>query len=326
MRRALLVVCLAACGDNAPACGHVELLAVNRNIWGGHIAVDAERVYYSDYDNGEGIHLLWRQPRDGGQPLVIAARDVASRFGFGMAVDDAYVYWAAENEPAGYALLATPRLGGRTLELTAISECTATAVAVDTINSYAGSRHCNNGVIDVPARVMAVPHLGGGPRELWTSDAADVSALAAIDGVVFIGTSAGLWRASETATELIDGTPTYHVVISGDELVSSTAEAIVTRPLAGGAAQTLYTFHTPITEPRAFAVDSNDLYIAEPPELVFLTRGGEPTSIVDNIGAAITHIVARDGHAYWATLALPSSLGLIDTFSGGVMRVERPCQ
>jgi hypothetical protein len=325
MRWALVLVSLAGCGDNAPECGHVQLLEANRNIWGGHIAIDDERVYYSDYDNGFGTHLVFRQPRDGGQPLVIAARDEASRFGFGMAVDAAFVYWSAENEPAGYALLATPRLGGRTLELSAISECTATAVAVDAINAYASSRLCNNGTIDVAAKVIAVPHAGGASREVWTSPDADVVDLAARDGVVFIATSAGLVRASDVATELVDGRPTYHAVIAGGELIYSTNESIIARPLAGGEPQTLYTFVTPISEPRAFGVDGTDLYIAEPPQMLFLPRGGEPTPIVRDMGAVITHIVARDGHAYWSTLAVPGSIGLFDTFSGGTMRVAAPC-
>jgi hypothetical protein len=325
MRRALVLLGLAGCGDNAPACGHVALLDANRNIWGGHIAVDDERVYYSDYANQVGTHLVFRQPRDGGQPLVIAAREQASRFGFGMAVDATHVYWTAENEPTGYALLATPRLGGRTLELSAISECTATAVAVDAIDAYASSRRCNNGTIDVPAKVIAVPHAGGPSREVWTSTDADVIDLAALDGVVFIATSAGLVRASAVATELVDGRPTYHVVIAGDELIYSTEEAIVVRPLAGGEPQTLYTFVSPVSQPRAFGVDGTDLYIAEPPQMLFLPRGGRPTPIVRDMGAAITHIVARDGHAYWSTLAVPGSIGLFGTFSGGTMRVAAPC-
>jgi hypothetical protein len=326
MRRALLVLCLAGCGDNAPACGYVQLLTVNRNIWGGHIAVDDERVYFSDYNNGIGTHLVFRQPRDGGQALVIGARGESSRFGFGMTVDGDVLYWSAENEPAGYSLLATPRLGGTTVELSAVSECTAHGVAVDAVNAYAGAVRCNNGVTDVPARVTAVPKTTGMSREIWTSTTADVSDLVAVDGIVFIATTAGLVRVTETATELLDGRPSYHVVIAGDELIYSTEEAILSRPLGDGEPHTLYSFRTPISQPRAFGVDGTDLYIAEPPEMIFLPRGGEPTPLVDDMGAAITHIVARDGYAYWATLAVPGSIALLGTYSGGVMRVARPCQ
>jgi len=66
--------------------------------------------------------------------------------------------------------------------------------------------------------------------------------------------------------------------------------------------------------------------LSEPPELVYLAEGGEPMSIVGDMGRAITHIVARDGAAYWPTLAQPDSIAVLGTFSGGVFRVNRPCQ
>lgn len=323
--RVAVAACLAACagcGDNEPPCGHVAVLDANRNIWAGHIAVDGENVFYSDYDNGVGTHLVFRQPREGGQPLVIAARGETHRFGFGMAIDDAFLYWSAESEPIGYTLFATPVLGGRSVQLGALSECTASGIAVDTVGAYAGAIRCN----EMPARVIAVPHDGSGARTIWESVDADVSALAAFAGDVFIATTAGLWRVTPLATELLDGHAIYHVVVEGDELVYSTEEAILALPLAGGAPRTLHEYRTPITEPRPFAVDAGDLYIAEPPELVFLPRDGMPTPIVRDIGAPVTHITARDGAAYWPTLAVPGSLGLIGTFSGGVMRVDRPCR
>ena len=325
-----LVACVAAagCGDNASACGALELLDANRNIWVGHIAVDDERVYYSDYDNGFGTHLVFRQPKDGGQALVIAARDEFARFGFGMAVDASYLYWTAEAEPVGYTLWATPVLGGRTFDLTGVSGCTAHGIAVDSINAYAGAVRCNNGTSDVHSRVMAVPHNGTGPFEIWSSADADVSEIAAVDGTVFIATTAGLVRIDAFGTrDLLDGRPSYHVEINGDELLYSTQEDIRALPLAGGAPRTLFTFRTSITNPRPFASDGGDLYVAEPPELVFVPAGGgAPMSIVHDMGAAITHIVARGGSAYWTTLALPGSLGIPGTFSGGVLRVRRPCQ
>jgi hypothetical protein len=293
---------------------------------GQHFAVDEARVYYSDYNNGIGTRLVFRQPRDGGQPLVIAARGEDSQFGFGMVVVDDELYWSAQKEPAGYSLLATPRLGGTTIELTPISECPGFGVAVDATTAYAGSVRCNNGISDIEARVTAVPRATGTPRVIWSSPDADVYDVVAIDGVVFAATTVGLLRITDTATETLDGRSTYHIVLAGDELIYSTEEAVLARPLAGGAPQTLYTFHTSIELPRAFAVEGTDLYIAEPPEMYFLPRGGEPSLLVDNMGGAITHIVARDGYAYWATLALPGSIGLLNTYSGGVLRVARPCQ
>jgi hypothetical protein len=324
-----LIACIAGllasagCGDNEPPCGHVEVLDANRNIWPGHIAVDAERVYYSDYDNGFGTHLVFRQPRDGGQPLVIGARGMSDRFGFGMATSASHLYWSAEDIAGGYHLLATPLLGGTTLELTAISTCTANGIAVDELAAYGGSVRCE----DQPARVIAKDRDGGPAREVWTSLDADVSGLAATGGTVYIATSAGLQRVDAGGVlVLLDGRPTYHVVISGDQVVYSTDESIRTFPVAGGAPRTLYTFRTPVTELRAFAVDGDDLYIAEPPELVFVAGDAEPITLVRDIGAVVTHITARDGAAYWSTLAVRGSLGVIGSFSGAVMRVARPCR
>jgi len=62
---------------------------------------------------------------------------------------------------------------------------------------------------------------------------------------------------------------------------------------AGGGARTLYTFHTPVSQPRPFAVDGEDLYVVEANELVYIPSGGEPLSLVSEMGAAITHIAAR---------------------------------
>ncbi|HEY5923979.1 MAG TPA: hypothetical protein VIV11_20005 [Kofleriaceae bacterium] len=326
--RSALALCLAACagcGDNEPACGHVQALNWNRNIWGGHIAVDGELVHYTDYDNGVGTKLLFRQPRDGGQALVIAARDTFSRIGFDMVASAGLVYWSAELEPFGYVLLATPVTGAGTVTVMSISECTATGVAIDGTNAYASSLRCNNGIDDLPARVVAGPLSGGDPVELWSSSDADVADLVAFDGEVVLATTGGLIRIGAAGTTLLDGRSSFHVELAGDEIVYSTDDAIVALPIAGGAGRTLYEFRTPITNPRAFAIDAGDLYVSDSPELVFVPQGGELFTIVHDMGAAITHIVARDGFAYWATLAVPGSLGPFGTFSGGVLRVMRPC-
>lgn len=324
MRYALVIglaVC-AGCGDNLPECGFVHTLAANRNIWGGQIAVDDTLVYYSDYDNGIGTHLIFRQPREGGQKLVIAARDETSRFGYGMATDDTYLYWTAEIAEAGYTLFATPRLGGASIQLGLVGMCTAHGVAVDSINAYAGSIRCNGS----PAQVIAAPHAGGGGGVIWSSTDADVSAIAARNGEAVIATTNGLFRVTPTATELLDGHSTYQVVIVGDDIVFSTTEAVIAMPYAGGAQRTLYTFHTPVSQPRAFAIDGDDLYVVEPPELVYVHTGDKPITLVEDMGLAITHIAARDGSAYWPTLAVPGSPAVLDAFNGAVFRVTPPCQ
>ena len=329
MRCAVATACLiataAGCGDNAPACGHVEVLDANRNIWGGHIAVNDDFFFYSDYDF-YAAKLVLRQPLGQRQAYVVGAAGTLDRLGFGMAVDATNLYWATESDPVGYTLFATPLQGGPPINLTAISECTALGIAVDAVNVYAGAVRCNNGLGDIRSRVVVTPLDNSGPFELWNSAGSDVSAIAARDGIAYLATTAGLVRVDRFGTsETLDGRPSYHAEIDGDELYYSTQEAIIALPLTGGPAHTVYSFRTSVDEPRAFAVDDGELYISEPPQLVFVAPGREPESIVRNMGATITHMVAHRGQAYWATLAMPESIGLLDTFSGGVMRVSRPC-
>lgn len=322
--RVVLVLGLAAClgcGDNEPACGHVQLLDGNRNIWSGQIAVDDRFVFYTDYDNGFGTHLLFRQLREGGERLVIGSRGFDATLGYGMASDGQRVYWAADDGESGFSLLATPVLGGSTTVLGGISSCMARGVAFDEVNAYAGSVRCEQ----EPARVIAAPRDGSAASEIWSSRDADVSSLAAIGGDALVATSAGLYRVGPAGTTLIDGRPTYHVEIDGDRVVYSTQEHIFAQPLAGGAPEVLYTFETPVTQPRAFASDAGDLYVSEPPRMIFVPAGGEPRPLVGDMGTAITHIAARDGAAYWSTLALPELSGLPGTFSGATFRVLRPC-
>lgn len=322
--RLALAACLAACagcGDNEPACGHVEILDANRNIWSGQIAVDDRFVFYTDYDNGIGTHLLFRQLREGGDRLVIGARGYDASLGYGMASDGRSVYWAADDRDIGSKLLATPVLGGSTNELAGISPCTARGIAFDEVNIYAGSLRCD----DEPAHVIAAPRDGSTPTEIWTSLDADVSSLAAIGGDALVATTAGLYRVSPAATTVLDGRATYHVEIDGDRIVYSTDEQILAQPLAGGPPQTLYTFETPITQPRAFASDAGDLYISEPPRMIFVAAGGTPQALVRDMGSPVTHMTARDGAAYWSALAAPGALGLPGSFSGATSRVLGPC-
>src|SRR5687767_3825600 len=150
--RIALAACLVACGDNAPECGYVELLSHGRNIWPAQIAVDDRYVYYSDYDNGSGVHLVFRQPRDGGDERVFASRARAVSFGYGMAVDARNVYWAAELD-IGYTLFATPVTGASTIDIGVVSACVARGIAVDAVNVYGGAVRCEG----VAARVLAFP-------------------------------------------------------------------------------------------------------------------------------------------------------------------------
>lgn len=197
-------------------------------------------------------------------------------------------------------------------------------VAVDEVAAYAGSINCDAG----PAIVTAVPHDGTPQHELWSSMDADVQGIAAAGGEVWIATTEGLVHVHADGTqELVDPQPSYQAIVQGDQLYYSTNEKIAVMPLAGGAPHRLYTYAAPILDPRPFAIDTGDLYIALGRQLLFLPAGGsEPQVLVHDMGAAITNVTARDGAVYWPTLVAPSQLELLDTFSGGVFRAVRPCQ
>ena len=51
----------------------------------------------------------------------------------------------------------------------------------------------------------------------------------------------------------------------------------------------------------------------------------QPVELVEDAGTMVAYLFARDRVAYWSALALPNTLGLADTQSGGVMRVIAPC-
>ena len=324
--RGVLALCLAVgCGDNATDCGYSHVLTQLRNIWAGQLAVGDANVYYSDYDvDGAGTHVVFRQPRNGSPEIAIGVRPVNHAFGFGMAVDDTYIYWTAQADPTGYALFATPLEGGRALQIATLPSCDPHGLAADARYRYAGWARCNNGGSDVPAAVIAVAG-DGTATKIWESSTADVEELATRDGTLFIATTGGLYRVAGTDTMLLEGTSTHRVQLMADEVVYSTDEGIFARPLGGGLARRLYTFATASDEPRAFAIDDAGLYVSEPPRIVYVANGGEPVPVVENPGSGIAHLIARDHDVYWSANAMFGSPGTPYSFSGGVMRATAPC-
>ena len=321
----LVVALVAGCGDNAGDCGYTHLLTQLRNIWAGQLAVGESSIYYSDYDvDGEGTHIVFRQPRDGSPEIAIGYRPFDHAFGFGMALDDAYVYWAAQADPAGYALFATPLEGGRALQLATMPACDPHGIASDGLYRYAGWARCSDGGADVPAAVIAIAG-DGTSTKIWESTTADVEELAARAGTLYIATTAGLYQLTGADAILLDGSPTHRLVLTADELVYSTDEAILARPLSGGSARRVYTFVTDIGQQRAFAVDDTGLYVSEPPQILYVANEREPITLVANPGTGIAHLIARDHGVYWSANAMFGSPGTPYSFSGGVMRATAPC-
>lgn len=327
MQRCLLALgVLAGCGDNAVDCGFAHGLTSIRNIWPLQLALDDTYVYYSDYNNdGVGTHVVWRQARLGGQEIAIAARPRGLSFGGGMAVDETHLYWTAGIDPAGYAIFATPREGGNTIELAAFGNtCEARGVAVDATAVYGGSIRCN----DLPAQVIRVLR-DGTTTVIWTSMVADVEDIAAHDGRVYIATTMGLVEIVADVPMLVDGHPTRRLQVTPDQLLYSTDEGVFERAHTGGSeriARRLYIFETEISNTRAFALDEAGLYVSEPPRIMFVpTPNAEGQELIVDAGEGVEYLRAHRRNAYWAALTLPGEISFPNSFSGGVLRVTAPC-
>lgn len=324
MQRCVLALSLlAGCGDNLADCGFAHGITSLRNIWPLQLALDDTYVYYSDYNNdGVGTHVVWRQARLGGQEIAIAARPPGHGFGGGMAVDETHLYWTAQIDPAGYAILTTPREGGGTLQLAALGNtCDARGVAVDATAVYAGTIRCN----DLPAQVLRVLR-DGTTSVIWSSMVADVEDLGAIDGHVYIATTMGLVEIVADVPMLVDGHPTHRLQVTPEQLLYSTDEGVFGRAHTGGLARRFYTFETAIGNPRAFALDEAGLYVSEPPRILFVSMPGtNAQELIANAGEGVEYLRARGRAAYWAALTLPGALALPNSYSGGVLRVTAPC-
>jgi len=318
------VALVAGCGDNAADCAYAHAMTYLRNIWPLQLALDDTYVYYSDYNNdGYGTHVIWRQARLGGDEIAIEARMPGHSFGAGMAVDETQLYWTGQADPVGYAVFATPRDGGRTSQLATLqNSCMAVGVAVDANAVYAGTIRCD----ELPSQVTAV-YRDNTSAVIWESMVADVEDIAAHDGRIYIATTMGLVELDGASTMLIDGHPTHRLQVTADELLYSTDEGVFGRAHTGGSPRRLYVFKTAVAQPRAFALDERGLFVSEPPRILFVpSTSTEPVELVVDAGAEVEYMAARGGAGYWATLALPNTIGLPNSLSGGVLRVSAPCE
>lgn len=322
MRRVALALLVAtACGDNGPACGYVDILLGYRNVWAPQFAVDDNYIYYSDYDvDGFGTQFVLRMNHEGGGIQALASRpQFETEFGIGLALDAKSVYWAASSQPTGFALFGSPVAGGPTSVLTALPACAPFAIAVNDSEVFAGSVSCD----DKPSQVTAVTLAGDQTRVAWTAGEfdGDVRALAATADTLYVGTSVALFAVRTSGTQLINADGAVRHIEIHDGVVYYSVEDVGI--YAGG--DRIYTYDSATKNEGAFSVDGNDLYVAEPPRMMFMSLIDRQKRVaVENLGDNVT-IAANGGFAYWSALVQPGAAGGIDTFSGGISRVTRPC-
>lgn len=322
MRRVALALLVAtACGDNGPSCGHIDILLGLRNVWAPQFAVDDNYVYYSDYDvDGLGTQFLIRMNQTGGGIQALATRPpFLTQFGAGLALDATAVYWTASSEPTGFSLYASPIKGGQTIELTTLPPCAPFAVATNGTEVFAGSTSCE----DNASRVFAVTIADKQSRVAWTGGEfdGDVRALGATADTLYVGTTVALFAVRASGTQLINADGAVRHIEVHDGVVYYSVDDVGI--YAGG--ERIYTYDAATKGEGAFSVDGDDLYVAEPPRMMFSTlTDRHPRIAVRNLGETTT-IVAHGGYGYWSALVQPGSAGGLDTSSGGISRVSRPC-
>jgi hypothetical protein len=316
---------LAACGDNEPECGAVEVLVGEHNVWAPMFTVDDRYMYYADYDiDGFGTALLLRGSRDGGGLVSFGQLEYGEMFGNGLAFDDRNVYWTgSRQQQTQYELYATPRAGGDAYGIAALPGCVPFGVTTSATEVFAGMAGCDS----LPARVTAVDKTTGATRIAWEAGMfdGDVRALAYANDTLFVGTSIALFAVRASGTEVVTaGSPVRHLEVHDADIYYSEEHYGVFRvPASGGTREQLYAYQPTNDRQGAFSLDGEDLYIAEPPTMV-RSRRGSTQVVVQNVGA-VSEIAARDGYAWWSALVFPNTPGGLDTFSGAIARVARPC-
>lgn len=317
---ALALLVATACGDNRPSCGYVEILLGLRNVWAPQFAVDDNGVYYSDYDvDGYGTQFLLRMNHTGGGLRALATRPpFLTEFGSGLALDATHAYWTGSSA-VGYSFYSSPIAGGETSQLAQLTTCAPFGVAVNSTEMFAGTEGCD----DEPSKVYAVARADKATRVVWSAGIfdGDVRALAATEDTLYIGTTIALFAVHTTGTQVINADGAVrHIEIHNGEPVYSVEDYGV---YVGR--DRVYTYDVTTKGEGAFSLDGDDLYVAEPPRMMYTTLTSQsPRVAVQNMGV-VGKIVAHDGHAYWSAVVMPGSVGAFGTFSGGISRVERPC-
>lgn len=319
------VVLAAACGDNGPACGYVDVIVGERNVWAPMLAVDDQSVFYADYDlDGDGTKLVLRASHDGSDLRALGQIGYTDFFGNGLAYDDLNLYWTATSD-SGYLLFVSPRAGGAPFPIATLPECVPFGLTTSDTEIFVGMAACG----ELPARVTAISKATSAERTAWEAGMNDgeVRALAHAADKLFIGTSIALFSVTASGPTVITaGNPVRHLEVHDDQLYySSETDGIYRTPVSGGPRERLYAYANTGARQGAFSLDGDDLYISEPPAILFMTLTTRKPQIVVGNSGPMSELVARDGYAWWSTLAFPNSPGGLDSFSGAIARITRPC-
>jgi hypothetical protein len=212
------------------------------------IAVDAQRVYWTN--QGQGSGSVMSVPVGGGTPTTLASGQGAP---FAIALDPTNVYWA--NLTGNEAIMKVPVGGGTPSEL-------APGGGSLSIATHGGIVYWVSG-----DAVMAVPAAGGTPKTL-ASGQGGPDFIAVDDTNVYWPNVRG--NGAIMKLPLSGGTPTTFASSTGDarlaldatslyftNIGATSANAVVRQPLDGGAPTTLVTGQS---APEGIAVDATSVY------------------------------------------------------------------
>jgi hypothetical protein len=297
-----------------PDCTPPTTLVQQRAVWGGNVAVDATRVYWTEFAGPDANpHSVWSIPKQGGEPSLVW-QGATGLFGAGMAIADQTIFWSGEGGTVGPAngVFSVRTDGTQFAPLGAFdSTCAAYAgVAVDSDNVYAATFTCGVGA----GQLLALPRAGGARRVLWSSDKESIDWIAADAGKVY-GAGSNLLAVpanGDAPTTLVAG-PVSGVAVNGTHVFTCRDGTLVAVPREGGSALPLGTCSM-----RQPVIVANDrfVFVTEPPEggmpdgalgvgtfadLVKIPAGGgTPTRLA--AGIEVDSLALDDRAVYWAVL------------------------
>ena len=300
-----LLLC-AGCGDNLTP---YQVLYVG-NVWGGNLAVDDGRVYFTTFYHGpEEDQAVWSVPADGGEPTLLWHGAPGMIFGFGMAVDDGDLFWSQQDTPTN-AVFSVSIEGGDRAEVGRFTTTQAPYAGVDVEDDwiFAGSHdqivripRDGGGAVPVFEGPVGWIDREGGPLYFISGETlqrldpvtgaaelvANISApgdFALAGDVAYIAGGDAVWTVpldGGDPTQLVAGLERPGVVAIGKDAVFVTAEddggvTVLQIPLVGGEPRTL--FRTRIIAP-SMVVDGDQLYLAFCCEDDGSTSGGQVVRI-----------------------------------------------
>jgi hypothetical protein len=306
-----------------PDCTPPMTLVKGRAVWGDNLAVDATRVYWTEFAGPpEAPHSVWAAPKQGGEPALVW-RGATGLFGAGMAIAGQTIFWSGEggpNLPANGVF--SVRTDGTSFAAMGAFDSTCAAyggVAVDADNVYAATITCGVGI----GQLVAISRSGGNRRVLWSSDTKTVWWIAAAAGKVY---AAGpdllaVPANGDAPTTLVNG-PVSGVAVNDTHMFTCRRGTLVAVPLEGGPAAPL----GPCSDRSVIVADKRFVFVTEPPKggtpdgasaggmVVDLAKipvaGGAPTTLAS--GVTIDTLALDDRALFWSTLGADAGGGSFD--------------